>query len=1224
MCRPDLLFIPLQWASGRVASFTDPAIHAGHVTQDHVAACADIRLAFVRPQRAPPTACRRIRAADIAHPALRAQVEAVVASTPRVSWSTSVHAHAAILTKHLQEGFSSLSVSQQRRPRHAYIQEATWELQRQVAHTRRAIHNRQAKLRYHTLLTCLQIWRGGSGSFEHAYLDNKWVKQMTLCLQFQVHHLTSLGKALRGALRSDRDAYIEDLARQFSEGPSNHLFSVYHKILVHKRKQPYQLQPLPSINKADGAPCGSSEDMCQRWREHFGGLEAGESTAFLDLVKQACARSTERLAETWPHPMQIEAVPSVASLCRILAATKTQKASGIDGVPPELCRHFSAVLAPVLHPLILKQVWRGSEPVGWKGGTSVFFHKRRGPVSECSSYRSVLLLSSLAKASHQSLRPPLKQLFERSAPPLQMGGKAGFSVTFGSHVLRSVTRLAAQQGKSSLVLYADIASAFYSAVTQLTAGGGEDVPASLVQRLVASLRLTSEDAASLRSRIYGPTAMAVAGAPAWLESLTDMISSNNWFVLRGDTIPIATARGSRPGSSFADLVFALLVPRILQDRNVRRAETLQRSQPPVFPWDGCVNLEPCASDAPSISIDDIVWADDIAVPRLCASAHHVSSAVTEETSSLVDACSSHGLNLSFGPYKTAAVLTVTGTGSRAARRQLFGRHDRAGEISVLREHEPAAKLALVAAYKHLGVYQTPFGRMRTELQYRISQARAAYHEARRKVYKNRAIRVARKSTLLESTVLSRLLQGAGSWPRLLTGEQRTFDAAVWSFYRGMLCIPRAALQNITALTCCALVNLPSPAILLRRARLLYLRQLVASGPPQLWAIVKADREYADLLLHDLQWLHLWTRATAPLPDPAHGWEAWTAHMLNHPGSYKGLVKRACKLDSCRVAFIAALDGLHRGLLALSGIPVARQSVQPRVYEHMCLPCKRAFASKVAWAGHSARLHGYRSTAYLLGEGCLCRGCGKSFSSTGRLRRHLTSVPTCVTSWGAFEPADESVAGRGSHLQAPPQLEEGHKSLFADEQSLAAYMPLLRDLEQLDLCPEEEVWTTIEEHIAPLPMLRETVRQWRAGHPESEWHQTTAENMLLLLDPGVTPQHFPVADAPTRAAVYDVPVWQIPGPLCLSLTGQVRTSRLESPPALTLDLDRPTSVPLKSASALLVWTEDACRIIVTCATQAQHSPISLACSGLWSSLPIVKTWLEAQGFVCDNDGFRTPL
>ena len=165
------------------------------------------------------------------------------------------------------------------------------------------------------------------------------------------------------------------------------------------------------------------------------------------------------------------------------------------------------------------------------------------------------------------MRPPLKQLFERSAPSLQMGGRAGFSVAFGSHLLRSVTRLASQQGKSSFVLFADIASAFYSAVTQLTAGGGEAVSEALIRRLVESLQLAPEDAATLCSRITDQSAMASAGATAWLERLTDMVSSNNWFLLRGDSTPIATARGSRPGSSFADLVFALLVPRILQDRD---------------------------------------------------------------------------------------------------------------------------------------------------------------------------------------------------------------------------------------------------------------------------------------------------------------------------------------------------------------------------------------------------------------------------------------------------------------------------------------------------------------------------------------------------------------------------------------------------------------------------------------------------------------------------------
>ena len=927
---------------------------------------------------------------------------------------------------------------------------------------------------------------------------------MRLALHLQIYQLRGLGSVLRADLRRDRNAYVEALAQQLSQGPSHQLYSAYHKLLVHRRKQPYSLAPLPSINKANGSVCSSSEETFQRWREHFGNLEAGSETSFLQLAEQACAQSNALSAEQWPHPSVLAEVPSLPSLCRILAATKTNKAPGMDGLPPELCRHFSAALAPILHPIVLKQVWRGSEPCGWKGGMSIFFHKRRGSTRECSSYRAILLLSSLAKASHQSLRPPLKSLFESQAPPLQMGGKAGFSVTFGSHILRSVTRLATQAGQSSFVLFADIASAFYSAVTQLIARGAHDTSDDLVRRLVAHLQLESEDAEALSGRLQGASAMTDAGASAWLERITDMVSSNNWFLLRGDSVPVSTARGSRPGSSFADLVFALLVPRILQARDLLRADTLQRSRPPLFPWNGHFCLDPCDSDAPSIEVGDIVWADDIAVPRiLCDSGTYVGAAVTEETSALADACSSHGLSLSFGPNKTAAVLTVTGAGSRAAKRRLFGRHDLAGQISVLREHAAPADLSLVSVYKHLGVYQTPGGKMRHELHYRISQARAAYHEAKRKIYKNRAIRIERKSTLLEATVLSRLLQGAGAWPRLAKGETKTFEAAIWGFYRGMLCIPRTAHQNVTALMCCALVRLPTPATLLRKARLLYLRQIVASGPPQLWAVVRADTAYTSLLRQDLQWLHLWSHTTAPLPDPNRDWEAWRRFMLDRPGPYKGLVKRVSQLDSRRISFLAALDGLYRGLRLLSGAPDILPAPAEGTYEHMCLPCKRAFRSKVAWSGHAARLHGYRSTAYLLDEGCLCQGCGKSFSSPGRLRRHLTSVPACTVLWGSFEPTEGCRRYKTAHPQAPPQAEAGlgaHASLDFDD---THHLPLWQELEQLFNCTEEEVWSVIVDHIAPLPLLRATVEKWRDAHSGCAWHAEIAENMLLLLDPNVS-------------------------------------------------------------------------------------------------------------------------
>ena len=393
-----------------------------------------------------------------------------------------------------------------------------------------------ARLNYATIvcLPVFKIWQSAALTFEEAFLDNKWAKQMLLALHLQIHQLRGLGSVLRADLRRDRNAYVEALARDFSHGPSHQLYSAYHKLLVHRRKQPYRLEPLPSINKANGQACSNSAEMFQRWREHFGSLEAGSETSFSRLAAQACAQSDELRAAEWPHPSGLADVPSLPALCRVLAATKTSKAPGMDGLPPELCRHYSAALAQILHPIVLKQVWRGSEPCGWKGGMSIFFHKRRGSTSECSSYRAILLLSSLAKASHQSLRPPLKSLFESQAPPLQMGGKAGFSVTFGSHVLiRSVTRLATQAGQSSFVLFADIASAFYSTVTQLVARGEHDTTADLVKQLVAHLRLKTEDAEALGARLGEVSAMTEAGATPWLERITDMVSANNWFLLRG-------------------------------------------------------------------------------------------------------------------------------------------------------------------------------------------------------------------------------------------------------------------------------------------------------------------------------------------------------------------------------------------------------------------------------------------------------------------------------------------------------------------------------------------------------------------------------------------------------------------------------------------------------------------------------------------------------------------
>ena len=294
-------------------------------------------------------------------------------------------------------------------------------------------------------------------------------------------------------------------------------------------------------------------------------------------------------------------------------------------------------------------------------------------------------------------------------------------------------------------------------------------------------------------------------------------------MVAGDATPVATARGTRPGSSWADILFAFLMPRILRVRDQILAESHHEPQPPTLPWDGCKVLEPCDSDR-SVVISDIIWADDIATPRLVAEAGLVEGYIRADVTAITEAFFSFGFRLSFGDHKTAAVVTLCGHRSRQVKRRLFGPKGLQGKLPVLLEHLPVMQLPLTAKYKHLGVMQAPQGSILEEIRYRAAQARSAFQEARRKVFKSKAIPLVRKGVILSSTVLPKLLHAAGAWPPLNKRERQLYAGTVWSFYRSAVNIPRSADQHVTAATCFSLLCAPDPDILLRTARLSYLGQ----------------------------------------------------------------------------------------------------------------------------------------------------------------------------------------------------------------------------------------------------------------------------------------------------------------------------------------------------------------------------------------------------------------
>ena len=1219
-CRIDMVGIPIAWATGAVRAWVDPSIHVALASLDHTATCVSVELWLTAPSRSHGKTRQRLKASTLCDPAHAAQLQAAVASIPAVPWEVSAHAHAAIVVGHLQTTLGALQQKAAPRPRHVYITEGTWRLQRTTVWWRRSLHRLKAHRRAQILAACLYAWREGTPS---AAADDvlglhqtPWMLRATLLEICHHYQLNRLCRRLRRACRDDRDVYVSSLAQQVAHSPTSEVFQALHRLLNHKRKKPYALEPLPQVCNPQGQVCRDPEEAKRCWRAHFGAMEGGHEVSLPALPRQLLrSAAAER---DWTPPVEIRQVPRPTDFQRMMAATKTGKAPGPDQIPGKFLRGFAAPLGPALFPLLLKMALRGTESIGLKGGLAVKFWKGKGSQKDPASYRQILLLSRIAKCMHQAMRPALRELYVQTTPELQIGGKPGKSVVYGAHVVRSFLRWMRATHTACFVLYTDISSAFYSVARQLvaksTAAGDSDGGISL-----DGIRLPAEDLALLRAHACDRSALRQAGATPWLEGLAARLTEGTWFLLQQDNVPVITTRGSRPGSSWADLLFAFVVSRVLAKRDELVRSSCPASAVPEVPWDNVLTLAPCDPSAGTLRVEDLVWADDLATLRVCSDITRLPAGIAADVGALSDAFSEHGFTLSVGPSKTAVMAQPSGAGSRRVRQQLFAHSGREGSIRAMREHAEPLTVPLVPTYRHLGVQHAVCGRMSAELAYRSGQARAAFQEGRRKVFKAPGVPLERKVFLLKATVLPKLLYGAGAWPPLAAKDYRVFAGTLWSMYRQVLCIPRDGDQHSSALTVLAILQLPGPAVTLHVQRLFYLGQLLRTGPPVLWALLRQDRPCAEAMRASVRWLFAWVHNTCTLPHPEEDWPSWAAFGREQPRKFKGLILRAQALEGRRCQVAAALDGLYKAACSLVQVP-PNSPEQESKWEEACLPCGRLFSSRVSWSCHAQRVHGYRTHAYLLGTRKalpLCLGCGKTYSAIGRLRRHLVYSEACLLRWGTFHP--DGPVPHSQHPQAPPLQVSGTTSgppLLDFEPGISQQL-----LRALDESPREEevLWSVLLEHIEPLAVLRATVTRWASLHVHDCFTQEAAQNLLLLLDPDLIgdTKHVRAPSAPCPADI--APSWPDLPSQPRRLQGELPPVDLAAPPPYLLSPFTPSCLPLRHAQAYASWLEQACFRLAVCLEGGAQAPTSIRCPGLEFGLGPAASWIKAIGGTFSQDG-----
>ena len=553
--------------------------------------------------------------------------------------------------------------------------------------------------------------------------------------------------------------------------------------------------------------------------------------------------------------------------------------------------------------------------------------------------------------------------------------------------MRTFLRVRASQGRTSAIIFADVSSAYYCTLRELAS------------RLASSDLQPNDlsgasDALCLEYQLKEPPALAQQGAHPWLQALTEALNQGSWMHLQGDFVPIATRRGTRPGSAWADLTFGVLVGRILRLRNQCRGPNKVQGEVPNVPWDSRRDWGPLESPGTTLLLDDLIWADDLAT---CLDVLQVADApkvVSAKAGALTDAFEAHGFQLSYGVKKTAALVCPKGPGARSVCRELFSGKS---TLTVLCEQRGPAQLPLVDCYKHLGVMQARDGSIEQEIKARCAAAWTTFREGRTRLFRCRRVATRRRGVLLQTLVMSKLLFGCGAWPPLGVGDRQRFSGAVFSLYRATLGLQVSDSQHLTLATICSLLSLLDYASLLRVEQLQYLRQLCATAPDALWAL------HLQLLREALHWLFVRVKATCHLADPAVAFEEWRVLICDRPSLFKGLIRRAKGLELCRLTCYAAMQAVHVLKQASQGADLPDIEAGASCVE-ACLICRRGFSSRAAWACHASKKHGYRIAASLLSGGQdqpLCEGCGKLFASSGRLRRHLLHSVSCRTRWGTF-------------------------------------------------------------------------------------------------------------------------------------------------------------------------------------------------------------------------------
>jgi len=976
------------------------------VREDHTAVIG--RLQFTKDitsqsRRRPPPP--RIDRQELVHQLMQPEIRQQLADTLQdAPWTLDPHQSADWLAMQTAHALARIVPRAARWRRKRHISAELW----QKVDEKRAAFRQLQSMKRTWRTTCLQLiftaWKSGQSLidrdeinisgwlrlFDHAYAQSQSSQQyQKLTAHVTVH------------MRKEDTAFYQRIAQEaghaYTKEGLTALWKQIKAVLPKNRMKQFQAR----------------YDIGEQLQQHFAELEAGCLMPDEKAQQQCIDRNNRDLeANLMPHFIELHELPTLVEIEDLCLKQRPHRAAGLDGLPPEVCRHAAVVLAPFLHSVIMKAFLSGVEPFRYKGGLLVPIWKQKGSRQSPDTYRGILLADVFGKILHAWARKRLLPTLVARRAPGQIGGLPSQQTITAVQLLRLHGKIGRACRLSTAAIFVDLRAAFHHMLREFIFTVREPTTQATLQRIFDPNEF---DLPQLSQELQEVCAQAPHDIPEALRAFLHDIHKDTWFKLEA-TSPSSTVteRGTRPGSPMADLGFNLLMSKMMWQIGDKLEGLPAYTQ-------GC--------QAMGVTIPPLSWVDDLAVPLAVTDPSLLLPAVRDVVAILHETFRSHGMTMNFDGGKSETVIMYRGPGAARYRTELFDTEQQPKLVISTPSH--ILTMRVVPTYKHLGARFTMDADIALEIQQRASMARQAFEEMKRPLFLNKQIPLKGRLQLYNSLVISRLMYGCPIWADVPSSAAKHMDSLVVTHQRRMAGIGFWSEEHMTDEDFRHHLEVAPFRITWACHRLKYLQHIARHGAPYHKEILLLEFAQKKGWLWEVSIDLQWMASLVDLPftfDPSNPQWRLLWDELSLCSRWKALVGRAERKHILQERIARDVDHYHDLIvqeLTKFGIDVWQGEDAPGYDDpsFACAHCDKSFSTKQALATHAYRKHAIMSAERPYIQSTHCPGCLRDFHTTWRVQQHLKYHPNGCWDriYNARLPDEPVTIGLPAHLKNVKRL-----------------------------------------------------------------------------------------------------------------------------------------------------------------------------------------------------------